>query len=388
MRKIFTPLFIVFCLQLVLAVAAARGQEAADSLPALIRRVKPSVVAIITYDAKGNPLMSGSGFFVRPGEVATNLHVIEGARRVAVKMLDGKGRIYEAESALGVDEEGDLALLRVPVPPERARQTELTTDVPEEGERIFVIGNPLRLEGSIADGIVSAVREVPSLGQIVQITAPISHGNSGSPIFNMKGQVIGVVTIKITNGQNINLAISSSRVLALRTDRPTSFGELATRNRTSAGGSAETAADWSYKHGLNSLWLGNYDSALNYFENAVNKNPNRAEAWMQVGYCKVKQGKSREAIKAYQQALRLGPNSVETYNKLGDAYYVAGNFKEAISSYQQAASLRPDQPEAYYNLAMAYLEIGDRPLALAHGHTLERLDAGNLYRKLLRELER
>ncbi|MCA1626596.1 MAG: tetratricopeptide repeat protein [Acidobacteria bacterium] len=388
MQKRFIPLFTVLCLQLALAITAAHAQEETPTLPALIRRVKPSVVAIITYDAKGNSLMSGSGFFVRPGQVVTNLHVIEGARRVEVKTLDGKGRIYEAEGALGIDEEGDLALLNVPVAAERARQTEMMTEVPEEGERIFVIGNPLRLEGSVADGIISAVREVPNLGQIIQVTAPISHGNSGSPIFNMKGQVIGVVTIKITNGQNINLAISASRVLTLRTNESVSFEELAIRRtRNPAGQNAETAAEWSYKNGLNSLWLGNYDSALNYFENAVNKNPNRAEAWMQVGYCKVKQGKSREAIKAYQQALRLRPNSVETYNKLGDAYYFAGNFKEAITAYQQAASLRPDQPEAFYNLALAYLEIGNRASALAHSRTLEQLDA-HLYRKLLRELER
>lgn len=388
MRKLYTPIFAPLCLQLVFALPIARAQDETASLPTLVRRVKPSVIAIITYDAKGNTLVSGSGFFVRPGQVVTNLHVIEGARRVEVKTLDGKGRIYEADGALGIDEEGDLALLSVPVPPERARQTEITTDLPEEGERIFVIGNPLRLEGSIADGIISAVREVPHLGQIIQTTAPISHGNSGSPVFNMKGQVIGVVTIKITNGQNINLAISSARVLALRADAPATFAELATRARNSLGQNAETAAEWSYKNGLNSLWLGNYDSALNYFENAVNKNPNRAEAWMQVGYCKVKQGKSREAIKAYEQALRLRPNSAETYNKLGDAYYFAGNFKEAITAYKQAASLRPDQPEAYYNLGMTYLEIGDRPSALAQSRTLQRLDAGNLYRKLLREMER
>ena len=75
-----------------------------------------------------------------------------------------------------------------------------------------MIGNPLKLEGSVSDGIVSAVREVPNSYRIIQITAPISHGNSGSPVFNLKGQVLGVVTIKVTNGQNINLAIAAARV--------------------------------------------------------------------------------------------------------------------------------------------------------------------------------
>jgi S1-C subfamily serine protease len=189
---------------------------------------------------------------------------------------------------LDIDEEGDLAILSLNVPQERTRTIDLSKTIPEEGESIFVIGNPLRLEGSISDGIVSAVREVPNLGKIIQITAPISHGNSGSPLFNMKGQVVGVVTMKVVNGQNINLALSASRVMELKPGKLTTFDELAGRNKS--GLQAEALAEWWYRNGLNSLWLGNYESALGYFENAANRNPARAESWIQVGYCKVKQG--------------------------------------------------------------------------------------------------
>ena len=375
------------CLALLFVCAAAtvQAQEAA-SLPELVRRVKPAVVAIVTYDAKGNPLMSGSGFFVRPGQVITNMHVIEGAHRVEVKTLDGKGRVYQAAGALAVDEEGDLALLSVEMPAERAHSSELNATLPDEGEKIFVIGNPLRLEGSVSDGIVSAVREVPNLGNIIQITAPISHGNSGSPVFNMKGQVVGVVTIKVVNGQNINLALGAARVEQLHAGRLRSFDEVCTPKRNGAV-DPEAAAEWWYKNGLSSLWLGNYDGALDSFENAVNKNPRRPEAWIQVGYCLVKQGKNADAIKAYKQALRLRPNAYETYNKLGDAYYYASNFNEAIATYKEAARLRPDGPEAYYNLGMTYLELGDKDAALAQSRLLEPLDA-ELYQKLMSGINR
>src|SRR5207249_7642637 len=97
--------------------------------------------------------------------------------------------------ALAVDEEADLALLGVDSPADRSRPLTLTSTLPDEGEQVFVIGNPLRLEGSVSNGIVSAVREVPDLGRIIQITAPVSHGNSGSPIYNMRGDVIGIVTV-------------------------------------------------------------------------------------------------------------------------------------------------------------------------------------------------
>ena len=361
------------------------GAQAQETLPELIRRVKPAVVAVITYDSKNEVQMTGSGFFIRPGQVLTNLHVIDGAHHAEIRTLDGKGKTYAADGIVSLDDEGDLAVLSVPMPADRARALEVATTLPEEGEQVFVIGNPLRLEGSISDGIVSAVREVPNLGEIVQITAPISHGNSGSPLFNMKGQIIGVITMKVTNGQNINLALGASRLRDLRPGNLLTFSDLPARNKT--GASSEMLADWWYRNGLNSLWLGNYDSALGYFENAVNKNPNRAEAWIQVGYCKVKQGKNGDAVKAFQRAIQLRPNSFEAYNKLGDAYYYASRFYEAIEAYKQATRIRPDMAEAYYNLGMTYLETGDRAAAIVQLRTLQPLDT-KLYGKLLGEIQR
>ena len=356
-----------------------------ESLPDLVRRVKPSVVSVLTYDAKGEPLISGSGFFIRPGQVVTNMHVIRGARRVEIHTLEGKGRTYPVAGALAVDEEADLALLSVDVPAERSRPLPLATALPDEGEQVFLIGNPLRLEGSVSDGIVSAVREVPAVGRIIQITAPVSHGNSGSPLLNMSGQVIGIVTVKVTNGQNINLALGVARIAMLQPAEPIAFDQLAIKNRSTT--QPEVLAELWYRGGIDSLWLGNYDSALSYFETAANRNPRRPETWIQIGYCKVKQGRNDEAIRAYQHAIQLRPNSGEANNKLGDAYYYAGRFNDAIAAYKQAARLQPEQPEAYYNLGLAYLEIGDREGALTQSRVLESI-APDLNKKLLAEMQR
>jgi tetratricopeptide (TPR) repeat protein len=381
MLKRKLPPWLALLALLFFCAASARADE---SLPELIRRVKPSVVSVITYNANGEVALTGSGFFVRPGEVLTNLHVVEGAHHAEIRTFDGKGKTYAVAGLAAVDEDGDLALLRVEMPAERASLVEMSAAVPEEGERIFVIGNPLRLEGSVADGIVSAVREVPGLGRIVQITAPISHGNSGSPVFNMRGQVVGVVTIRVMNGQNINLALGASRFDSLRAgDKLISFDEMAERARDEQR--PDSIADWWYRNGLNSLWLGNYDSALGYFETAVNKNPARADAWIQVGFCKVKQGKNQDAIRAFEQALKLKPNSYEALNKLGDAYYYSGNYDKALDAYKRAVSLRPELAEGHYNLGSVYLELGDRAAALAQSNTLKPLDAA-LSQKLLREI--
>src|SRR3954469_17024508 len=159
MLKRRTPFWLTLFLLPVLQVSA-RAQE---SLPELVRRVKPAVVAVITYDAKGEVQMTGSGFFVRQNQVLTNMHVIDGAHSVEIRTLDGKGKTYSVGGLLNIDDEGDLALLSVNLPADRGRVGfEIAGSLPEEGEDVFVIGNPLRLEGSISNGIVSAVREVPN----------------------------------------------------------------------------------------------------------------------------------------------------------------------------------------------------------------------------------
>jgi S1-C subfamily serine protease len=386
-KRIF-PQLLLTCAGLFLLVTPAFSQPSSsaalpasavqESLPELVRRVKPSVVAIATYDAQGEALMTGSGFFLRPGQVVTNLHVMRGASRAEIKTLDGKGRVFPVAGLIATDEEGDLALLSVDPRPDRLRTSELASALPDEGEQIVVIGNPLKLEGSVTDGIVSAVREVPNVGKIIQITAPISHGNSGSPVFNMKGQVIGVVTVKVTNGQNINLAIGAERVEQLKPGLLRSLATIPAKTRTN------DVAESSYRIGLDSLWLGNYDNAIGYFETAANRNPKRADAWVQVGYCKVKQGKNAEAIRAYQHALELRPNSEEIHNKLGDAYYYAGRMLDAIASYSRAASIRPDSADAHYNLAVAYFETGNESQALGEAKILRQLDA-KLYERYVRE---
>ena len=113
---------------------------AQDILPELVRRIKPSAVAIETFDAKGATLTRGSGFFIAPDKIITNRHVIEKSNRVEIHLMDG--RKFPARGVLAIDGEGDLALLQVEVPAASAIPLPIMQTAPQEGESVLVIGNP------------------------------------------------------------------------------------------------------------------------------------------------------------------------------------------------------------------------------------------------------
>src|SRR5215213_7470065 len=199
--------------------------EAQDLLPELVRRIKPSAVAIETYDSRGEKLSRGSGFFVEADRIVTNRHVLEGAYRAEVH--SSGGTVFPVKGVLAVDAEGDIALLKIDAPTPSIRPLPLDKTSPQEGESVVVIGNPLGLEGSVTNGIVSAVRDIPTFGRIIQITAPISSGSSGSPVVNMQGQVIGIATLQITGGQSVNFAIPSERISQLQVAQTQAMSSLA-----------------------------------------------------------------------------------------------------------------------------------------------------------------
>jgi len=172
----------------------------------------PSVVVLIMSDANGQPISLGTGFFVRPGVVATNVHVIAGASAGIAKVV-GERQTFTVSGIVGSDSSRDLALLSIPGA--AANPLHIAgSDAVSVGDEIFVIGNPQGMEGTLSTGIVSSVRELDS-GKLLQITAPISPGSSGGPVLNTAGSVIGVAVATIKGGQNLNLAVPASYLATL-----------------------------------------------------------------------------------------------------------------------------------------------------------------------------
>ena len=326
--------------------------QAQDLLPELVRRIKPSAVAIETFDAHGEKLSRGSGFFVESDRVVTNRHVLEGAYRAEVH--SSTGTVLPVKGVLAVDAEGDIALLKIDPPAVQIKPLPLDKTSPQEGESIVVIGNPLGLEGSVTNGIVSAVRDIPTFGRIIQITAPISAGSSGSPVVNMQGQVIGIATLQITGGQSVNFAIPSERISQLQATTLTSLADLV----AATGRNKRAKAVQFFRDGLSFLSKDDCEKALPYFEKAVESDSNYAEAWAQSGFCNEKLGKHAEALEASKRAVTLRPSS-ESYFNIGLANFYLKQYRESAEAYRQSIKLDPyNAADAYYALGLVYREWG------------------------------
>src|SRR5206468_3005270 len=112
------------------------------------------------------------------------------------------------QGVLSSSSELDLAVLKADAREVQFLSVDGATTSPEPGTRVAVIGSPLALEGSLSEGIVSAIRSVED-GNWLQISAPISEGSSGSPVLDRHGRVIGIATLTAKEGQNLNFARSS-----------------------------------------------------------------------------------------------------------------------------------------------------------------------------------
>lgn len=185
------------------------------ALPELIEMVEPSVVRITGHTVTSDIL--GSGFVVAAdGRVATNYHVVEGTYGMRVEFAN-----KHSGPVLGyriLDPENDLAILQIDAAGLRLRPLPLASQLPRKGQAVAAFGAPLGLDFTTSNGIVSATRPAAELdgfdlgGTLIQTTAPISSGNSGGPLVDMHGVVVGVNTLGSLKGQNLNFAVSSLHV--------------------------------------------------------------------------------------------------------------------------------------------------------------------------------
>ena len=172
----------------------------------IVEKYKPAIVRI--ENRLGTQVGVGTGFFVTDkGRVATNLHVITGGGALSVKLSDGT--VFEVQRVIAVDADKDLAVIEIDSPTKMPTGPLGDSDKVVPGDAVVAIGNPMQLDFTVSDGLISSVRAIED-GVILQISAPISQGSSGGPLFNSFGQVIGVATAVSERGQNLNFGVPSN----------------------------------------------------------------------------------------------------------------------------------------------------------------------------------
>ncbi len=321
-------------------------------LVSLANKTSDAVVLIQVFDSAKNEIATGSGFFVSPdGLLITNWHVVEEAASAAAKTKSGQ--ILPIKGAIGLDRENDLAVLMV----EGANLPFLTlgqSGVLKTGDRVAVIGSPIGLEGSLSEGIVSAKR------QWLQITAPISPGSSGSPVFDAKGSVIGVATKTLRAGQSLNFAVPAELVTPIlksfeRGQKPVALTPLEETTHLYALANAigredaESAVRDSpeYEQALRAFYeamaASNYDAAAQL--------AGAAGVPSSVQYQRADWGKVLTATNAL---VAKYPDSGVAYAELGNVYEQMGFSEDAIGAYQRAVHLRPDDAGSWHSLGEIY----------------------------------
>ena len=342
----------------------------------LAEKALAATVFLEMKDSTGTTLSFGSGFFVKPNQIATNFHVIAGARQGTAKLV-GKDTRYQIKGIVATDKENDLAVLKVtaygvtPLPLG-------DSDTVNIGAKVYVAGNPKGLEGTFSDGLISRRESYPK--KRLQMTAPISPGSSGGPVLNSKGEVIGIsVSVhRALDAQNLNFAIPSNYLKALlakaRPAKPLS--------QNSQSISAETY----FLRGNAKYGLGLYDAAIVAYTLAILLEPDDAAAYYNRGLAKYNLDQYFAAIADYDMAIRLKPDDAAAYINRGLAKADLKQYFAAISDYDMAILLEPDDAAAYYNRGNAKVGLEQYFAAISDYDMAIRLEPDDAFAYINRGL--
>lgn len=190
---------------------SAAGGERREKNFEELARLASSVVMISVHNDGGEVFATGSGIMIGTGYILTNFHVVRGGRFYSIRIEDCE-TVFRTDELIKYHPVLDLALLRMehsgrPLPIYRGKASLV------RGQKVVAIGSPMGLFNSVSDGIIAGFRHIRDT-DMIQFTAPISHGSSGGAVLNMQGELIGISTAGFDEGQNLNLAVGYTDILA------------------------------------------------------------------------------------------------------------------------------------------------------------------------------
>jgi tetratricopeptide (TPR) repeat protein len=311
----------------------------------VFRSNNDAIVVVASFDEDGRLLGQASGFIVTPdGKVVTNYHVVSMAYTIKIRH---EGTTRNVTGLTHVDSDNDIAILRL----EKGKYKTVRIGDPRAlkvGEKVYAIGSPQGLENTMSEGIISGIRKAGDNTSLIQITAPISRGSSGGPVFNVRGEVVGITTFLIAETQNLNFALPVD--LISRGLKKNGIVEPKEACRVDFN---QTASCYFYQgvaYGVN----GKQDRAVDAFKRSLKVDPNRAETYINLGVSYALLEKYGEAEKMFDRALALEPENPDALAKLGATYTELGRFEEATKILNRSLAARPDHVDSYFFLALNY----------------------------------
>lgn len=203
--------------------------QAALSPEKLYQRVLPSVLTLEVESQSGEKFVGSAVLALADDVAVTAWHVVANARAVWAVFADGQR--LKVTGCIHQDARRDLALLKLETPRTRGQAT-LCREMPAVGARIYVVGTPKGYAFSISEGLISQIQTVDGFREY-QLSCPISPGNSGSPIFNQRGEVIGIASWTKSDAQNMSFAVPTQDFIRLHiSGAPTTWEQLAATNAT------------------------------------------------------------------------------------------------------------------------------------------------------------
>lgn len=315
----------------------------------IIEEKEKAVFIINCYDNLGKLVSQGSGFFINNNGIGiSNYHVFKGSSKAEIKIFDGD--FLDITDIIDFNSEIDLIKFKVNWnKSEPNKFFNINSENPRRGEQIINISNPLGLESTVSFGNISAIREIEPYGKLFQITAPISSGSSGSPIINKKGEVIGIVTFTLSEGQNLNFAISANNINDLNTKNSISYSDLEIENLNNS----------NYQKALKFYLSGQSILAFGILNEEIQSNPKNHLAHNLLGQIFLDENSFPNAIKYFFNALVLDRKNVEYLNNFGLAnakygYQEQGDensFIAAYDAYSEAIEIKPNYHVSLFNRA-------------------------------------
>lgn len=300
-------------------------------------KVKNSVVVVLVMDEKDEPIAFGSGVYLPSGKVATNCHVVESATSIKINHND----ISYPATLYGGDIDRDICILSSP----GLRATPATLGnaaTLNVGDPMFAVGSPKGLELSLSDGIVSALRG--GFPPTIQTTAAISKGSSGGGLFDAQGKLVGITTLYVDDGQNLNFAMPVEWIAQIK---PISNSSVA------AAPKAQTNSDNKFPEQANQLNnTENWSGLLALAKRWKAAEPENDRAWFAAAKAYEGMEKYELAIAEYAQAIKMDSTDAIYWHNFGRMLVYTENFDDALTAYNKAVTLDSTNSLSFYMIGV------------------------------------